>query len=85
MTNIITKLVQSHLNQNLFIVYDCLYNICVKFRMNIYESQAFWKSRVRTQEKVYYYVFMVYYNFPFLDDISVIVDWSVVSWAKKKR
>jgi hypothetical protein len=47
--------------------------------MNIYESQAFWKSRVRTQEKVYYYVFMVYYNFPFLDDISVIVDWSVVS------
>eukprot|EP00435_Cladocopium_sp_Y103_P065042 s635_g26.t2 len=30
------------------------------------------------KEKVYYYVFMVYYNFPFLDDISVIVDWSVV-------
>ena len=79
MTNIITKLVQSHLNQNLFIVYDCLYHICVKFRMNIYESQAGVKSRVRTQEKVYYYVFMVYYNFPFLDDISVIVDWSVVS------
>ena len=32
------------------------------------------------QEKVYYYLFMVHYNIPFVDDIRVIVDWTVVSW-----
>lgn len=29
-------------------------------------------------EKVYYYLFMVHYNIPFVDDIRVIVDWTVV-------
>ena len=33
------------------------------------------------QEKVYYYLFMVHYNIPFVDDIRVIVDWTVVSWT----
>eukprot|EP00913_Durusdinium_trenchii_P031416 g29411.t1 len=33
---------------------------------------------LRTEEKLWYYFFLVHYNLPFVDDLRVIVDWTVV-------
>ena len=35
---------------------------------------------LRTEEKLWYYFFLVHYNLPFVDDLRVIVDWTVVAW-----
>lgn len=49
------------------------------------ESLDMTPSLRTSEEKIYYYCFMVHYLMPFLDDIRVIVDWTVVSWRTAQQ
>ena len=49
---------------------------------------ATWRdSRLAAQveEKLWYFLFLIHYNMPFVDDIRVIVDWTVVPCSEGRR